>query len=208
MKQSPAERLEQYRELVARYHRTLDLMSSAGLASLPVRIEEARRYAAALEALGLGAVRALDLGSGVGLPGIVLAVELPGLELTLVERRRRRAAFLELAVGQLGLERVRVVEGDVRGVELEPVRVVTAQAVGSFRLVYELTRHVHDEEVVLLSRKGEGWRDEVAELEARTGTAAVVEVAEALARSGTLVALRLPGGLRCRSSGSSTKRAE
>ena len=46
---------------------------------------------------------AYDLGSGAGLPGLVLAVALPDLRMTLVEARRRRAAFLELAVERLGL---------------------------------------------------------------------------------------------------------
>lgn len=40
---------------------------------------------------------ALDLGSGAGLPGLVVAIALPDLAVTLVEGRRRRAAFCELA---------------------------------------------------------------------------------------------------------------
>ena len=51
---------------------------------------------------------AYDLGSGAGLPGLVLAVALPDLRLTLVETRRRRAAFLELAVERLGLRNAAV----------------------------------------------------------------------------------------------------
>lgn len=46
---------------------------------------------------------AYDLGSGAGLPGLVLAVGLPLLHLTLVETRRRRVAFLELAIERLRL---------------------------------------------------------------------------------------------------------
>ncbi|MFB3739512.1 MAG: 16S rRNA (guanine(527)-N(7))-methyltransferase RsmG [Candidatus Velamenicoccus archaeovorus] len=45
---------------------------------------------------------ALDLGSGAGLPGLVVAIALPGLRVVLVESRRRRVAFLELAVQTLG----------------------------------------------------------------------------------------------------------
>ena len=46
---------------------------------------------------------ALDLGSGGGLPGVPLAVACPDLEVVLVERRRGRAAFLELVVSEVGL---------------------------------------------------------------------------------------------------------
>jgi 16S rRNA (guanine527-N7)-methyltransferase len=46
---------------------------------------------------------AYDVGSGAGLPGLVIACVCPWLRLTLVEPRRRRAAFLELAVERLEL---------------------------------------------------------------------------------------------------------
>jgi len=44
-----------------------------------------------------------DLGSGAGLPGVVVAIACPDLHLTLVESRRPRAAFLQLVVDRLGL---------------------------------------------------------------------------------------------------------
>jgi 16S rRNA (guanine527-N7)-methyltransferase len=52
--------------------------------------------------------RALDLGSGAGLPGIVLAIALPRCRFVLAERRRRRAGFLELAVDRLELPNAEV----------------------------------------------------------------------------------------------------
>ncbi len=54
---------------------------------------------------------ALDLGSGAGLPGIVVAIARPQLSLRLAESQRRRVAFLEFAVERLGLSRVEVVPG-------------------------------------------------------------------------------------------------
>lgn len=61
-----------------------------------------------------GAVRACDLGSGAGLPGIPVAVAEPGLEVTLSEPRRQRAAFLELVVERLGLRNVIVHPGSAQ----------------------------------------------------------------------------------------------
>lgn len=46
---------------------------------------------------------AYDFGSGAGLPGVVLAIACPHLQMTLVESRRPRAAFLQLVVDRLGL---------------------------------------------------------------------------------------------------------
>jgi hypothetical protein len=60
--------------------------------------------------LPAGEGRVLDLGSGGGLPGLVVATERPGLELTLLEARQRASQFLREAVGSLGLNGVVVVE--------------------------------------------------------------------------------------------------
>ena len=55
--------------------------------------------------------RVVDLGSGGGLPGLVLAEEAPALRLVLLDSAARRCRFLREAVGVLGLEeRVEVVE--------------------------------------------------------------------------------------------------
>lgn len=54
-----------------------------------------------------------DLGSGGGLPGLVVAVRRPDLKLTLVDRSSARIEFLEQSVEQLGVtDNVEVVEGD------------------------------------------------------------------------------------------------
>jgi 16S rRNA (guanine527-N7)-methyltransferase len=55
------------------------------------------------------AASAYDLGSGAGLPGIVVAVAVPALKVALLESRRRRVSFLELAVEELELANVRVI---------------------------------------------------------------------------------------------------
>jgi 16S rRNA (guanine527-N7)-methyltransferase len=50
-----------------------------------------------------------DIGTGAGLPGIVLAIRRPDLEVTLVEPLLRRTTFLEEVVDRLGLSKVEVV---------------------------------------------------------------------------------------------------
>lgn len=64
-----------------------------------------------------GVEDAYDLGSGAGLPGLVLAIARPDLHIGLVEPRQRRVAFLELAVESLGVENVDVLP--VRAEDLE-----------------------------------------------------------------------------------------
>ena len=56
---------------------------------------------------------ALDMGSGAGLPGVVIAIACPNLSVTLVEVRRYRAAFLELALDQLQIPNASIHHGRV-----------------------------------------------------------------------------------------------
>jgi len=91
--------------------------------------------AAVAELVPSGA-RVVDVGSGAGLPGIVLAVARPDVEVVLVEPLARRTVFLDAAVSALDLDRTTVVRA--RAEELAPVRgrpridraeIVTARAV-------------------------------------------------------------------------------
>lgn len=71
-----------------------------------------RHYRDSLEGLAVlpdGTIA--DLGSGPGFPGLVLAVASPERSFTLVEPRRKRVSFLEVAVARLGLDNVRVLYG-------------------------------------------------------------------------------------------------
>jgi 16S rRNA (guanine527-N7)-methyltransferase len=73
----------------------------------------------------------VDVGSGAGLPGLVLAIARPDLGVVLVEPLARRTAFLTEAVERLGLEHVTVIRAraeESAGV-VAPADVVTARAV-------------------------------------------------------------------------------
>jgi 16S rRNA (guanine527-N7)-methyltransferase len=74
-----------------------------------------------------GAGLAADLGSGAGLPGVVIAISLPRLRMLLVERRPRRAALLELAVEELRLSNATVFAGPVAEMP-RPMDVALARA--------------------------------------------------------------------------------
>ncbi len=62
---------------------------------------------------------AYDLGSGAGLPGVVVAIARPTLRVGLIESRRARAAFLELAAERLDLSNATVLLGKVEDQEAE-----------------------------------------------------------------------------------------
>ena len=200
------EALGRYARLVRQYHGTLDLVSGSGLRDLPALIAEGERYAELIAEVAGPMATVVDLGSGAGLPGVVVAASLPTAFVHLVERRRRRGAFLAMAAARLGLSNVRVWTCDVQDVEGVCADAVTAQAVAGFADVAGLTRHLHRDPCYLLSRRGPGWESELAALdealqvEADGGAAVAVAAERPLERDGTLVALRLAGGPACRPS--------
>jgi 16S rRNA (guanine527-N7)-methyltransferase len=193
--------IEAYRSLLQRYHRTLDLMSDRGLESLDEKLDDAWAYARAVATwAGPGCV--LDVGSGAGLPGVVVAANLPERSVVWVERRRRRATFLGMVAAACELRRVEVVCGDVRTVHSDalpgPLAAVTAQAVAPWSDLYSWTRHLHGDRVVFVARRGAAWAEEVAALAQTIGAEPQVLATEGLGRGGTLVVLSVPGGCPCR----------
>lgn len=105
-----------------------------------------------------------DLGSGAGLPGLVLAVGRPDLEVTVVEPLERRTVFLAEVVTELGLEGVRVVRRraeDLHGREVYDV--VTARALAPLSRLLGWAMPLVAPSGVLLAMKG---RSAVEEIEA------------------------------------------
>jgi 16S rRNA (guanine527-N7)-methyltransferase len=102
----------------------LDSLSGlSAIRGLAARIAEGRRVSGAAAALG-GAfalapppLRLADLGTGAGLPGIPLALALPELSVSLVERMGKRVRFLENEKARLGLSNATVVESEVERAE-------------------------------------------------------------------------------------------
>lgn len=74
-----------------------------------------------------------DIGSGAGLPGLVLAIARPDVHFTLIEPMERRVKWLTDQVGELGLENVEVLRDRAEDVRLpEGFDQLTARAVSAF----------------------------------------------------------------------------
>lgn len=108
-----------------------------------------------------------DVGSGAGLPGIVLAVARPDLRITLVEPLARRTAFLQEAVDTLGLgSTVTVLRGradEMIGGPASGADIVTARAVAPLDRLAGWCLPLARTGGRLLALKGASAGDEVAE---------------------------------------------
>lgn len=105
-----------HRALLEKWRKVMDLV---GPGSIEPHFEDAEQAVGWLAEALPEASRAegltgrwADLGSGAGFPGVALAALHPTAEVWLVERRQKRAAFLEQVVAGGKLANARVVEGD------------------------------------------------------------------------------------------------
>lgn len=105
-----------------------------------------------------------DIGTGAGLPGLVLAIARPDLEVTLVEPLLRRTTFLDEVVAELGLSHVTVVRGraeDLHGTGTFDV--VTSRAVAPLERLLGWSMPLVSPTGATVAMKGRSVRDEIAE---------------------------------------------
>ena len=118
----------------------------------------------ALELEPIPSARALvDLGSGAGVPGLPLAIALPGATVALVESAARKCAFLERAIARCGAANARAVHARAESWPegIESFDVVTARALGPLEVVVEYAAPLLTLGGTLIVWRGQ--RDPVAE---------------------------------------------
>jgi 16S rRNA (guanine527-N7)-methyltransferase len=102
--------------------------------------------------------RVLDVGSGAGLPGTVLAIVCPELTVTCVDTVAKKAAFIQQAAVTLKLPNLRGVHARVEELKTEPFDIVTSRAFSSLIDFVTLTRfHVKQPALdIAAGQTGEG----------------------------------------------------
>jgi 16S rRNA (guanine527-N7)-methyltransferase len=108
--------------------------------------------------------RVLDVGSGAGLPGLVIALMLPALEVVCVDAVGKKAAFVRQAAGELGLPNLRSEHARVEALADEPFDIVTSRAFSSLAGFVRLTRRHLAAGGVWMAMKGRLPHDEIAAL--------------------------------------------
>lgn len=110
--------------------------------------------------------RVADIGSGAGLPGIVLAIACPETSFVLIEPMERRVAWLEQQAAALGLGNVEVLRGRAEDVDARGTfDQVTARAVSALRTLIPLTVPLLRPGGELILMKGSGAERELAAAE-------------------------------------------
>lgn len=117
-------------------------------------------------------LRLVDIGSGAGLPGIVIALARPDLRVTLVEPLQRRVDFLTEVVAKLDIP-VEVIRGRAEIVKKQ-FEVVTARAVAPLEKLIQISWHMIPKGGQLLAIKGEGAQAELDITKLKKGSTAQI----------------------------------
>lgn len=104
-------------------------------------------------------VKVVDIGSGAGLPGIVISLVRPDLEMVLIEPLQRRVDFLEEVISILELP-ITVIRGKSESVK-RSFEIVTARAVAPLPKLLTISWHLVKAQGALLAMKGEGAQSEI-----------------------------------------------
>lgn len=152
------ERLDLYVTVLQRWNGRINLIGT--------RDPEAIRWRHIADALQLvplmGApLRAIDLGSGAGLPGLVLAI-VTGVPFTLIEADRRKAAFL-MEAARATAAPVTVVPARIEASRVVPATLVTARALAPLRRLLHLAAPFITLGGVCVFPKGERAEEELTD---------------------------------------------
>jgi 16S rRNA (guanine527-N7)-methyltransferase len=162
--------LADFLELLARWNQTYNLTA--------VRVPEEMVTRHLMDSLVVlpfvDGERMLDVGTGAGLPGLVLAMARPGQRFVLLDSSGKKTRFVEHAVARLGLRNVEVVQARVEDYEDEEgFAVVLSRAFASVADFIRLAGHLARPEGRLLAMKGALPEAELAALPAGWGLQAV-----------------------------------
>ena len=154
-------KLEQFAALLIAENQIQNLVARSTLSDLWSRhIDDAVQLALFAPTEG----KWLDIGSGAGLPGMVLAVMHEGAHFTLAEPRRLRADFLQRVAVELGLTaRVAVIQAKAEALPASRFDVITARAVASVTRLFAITDHLSHKGTIWVLPKGRSAKSELDE---------------------------------------------
>ena len=129
----------------------------------------------------------LDLGSGAGLPGFVIAIMRPDWPVVLVESRRQRVEWLRHMMSKLGRKNCRVEGRRLELVDSFEAGVISARAFAPLKKLLDMAARFSTDQTMWLLPKGRSARQELAELPKQYHAMFHVEQSRTDAEAGILV---------------------
>jgi 16S rRNA (guanine527-N7)-methyltransferase len=145
-----------------------------------------------LDHVSRGTAPWLDLGTGAGFPGMIVAAARRESEVVLVESRKRRVEWLGRLAKELGLENCRIEGARLESVQVFPAAVISARAFAPLDKLLALAKRFSTSDTLWLLPKGRSAAQEVANLPKGLQSAFHVEQSVTDGDSGIVVG-RMPG---------------
>lgn len=150
-------RLDQFAETFLEWNKIHNLGGARDLNSLYPHILDSIYPLKFLEDFNIS----MDIGTGAGFPGLLLAICKDDAEFVLVEPRLKRVSFLNFVKAELALNNVEILRERVEEIEKFPVDLVTSKAVSDAKTLFSLSKRFLREDSTILLYKGKNTEKEV-----------------------------------------------
>jgi 16S rRNA (guanine527-N7)-methyltransferase len=151
------DKLECFANLLLKWNRVHSLTRAKDITKVNEYIEDSLYP---LEVIG-DFTSCLDIGTGAGFPGLVLAIAKPDSEFVLTEPLNKKASFLNIVKCELELDNVTVYQSRVEDTPVRRYDLITSRAVTDTKMLLNLTDKYKDDKTSFLFYKGEKVFDEV-----------------------------------------------
>jgi 16S rRNA (guanine527-N7)-methyltransferase len=159
---------QKYYELLEKWNRQINLISVPNFdVFIKKHIEDSKKLAHLLKKVD----SVLDIGTGAGLPGIVIKIEKPDIEVVLIEATRKKVSFCEEVVRRLDLKGIDVVwgraedEGIIKG--LGAFDATVTRATWNLPEYLKISNSYLKNGKFSYAMKGSRWREELSQAEAK-----------------------------------------
>lgn len=153
--------LQTYQELLHKWQKRINLVSNS-----TIKESEARHFKDSLQLIDLisnGTKTLVDLGSGAGFPGLVIAIERPDIAVTLVESDQKKCSFLKTVSRETNTD-VNIINDRIEKITLDFVPdVICARALASLDKLFDYCEKwvVQNPNITFIFPKGQSWEEEL-----------------------------------------------
>lgn len=144
-------KLNEYQQLLLSFNKRFNLVSKLKTKNLEEDIQDCLEL---IKLIPQQTKKILDLGSGNGFPGIVIAITKPSLSIDLAEKQNKKAHFLSIATRTLGLKNTKVIQKNIANNTDERYDLVVARAVATTEKILQMTQKIILPQAKYLLMKG------------------------------------------------------
>ena len=158
------DKLRAYETLIQKWNPSINLVAKSTLSSVWNRhiIDSAQVYFAAVDDRSSTWT---DIGSGGGLPSIVVATLAQGdgrqINVTMVESDKRKSVFLRTAIRELSLSSAKVINERIESAQIPVCGIVSARALAPLTDLFAFSQRFSDHNTTFLFQKGKNWASEI-----------------------------------------------